>query len=730
MINNQEQDNIDLQQYWQFFKRRWLVITAVTSSVFLLTCAYTFTKRPVYEVEAKLLFNKKNNASELAGLEGVGDLTGLTNLSNPVDTEAEVIRSHPIIQQTITSLNLKDRDNQPLRIDTLLKALKIKSIRGTDVMGISYRSTNPQEAADTVNTIIKYYIENNISANRSEVRAAREFLNRELPEVERKVFRAEMALRRFKEENRVVALEEEAKAGVTTLTSLSNEIMASEANLVAANTRSQVLQNQIQLSSQEALTISSLSQSSSVQQVLEEYRKAQDDLAVARTRLTDEHPTVINLADKEAVLRRQLEGRIATTIGSSTSVSEKDLQIGTTKESLALDLVKAELDRLSLANRLTQLRKAFKVYKDRLEQLPSLEQKQLQLVRQLQIARTTYEGFLKKLQEAEVIENQNVGNARIIAGALVTDKPVSPRVPLNLALGGFMGLLLGTAAGLILESKDKTLKTVEEAKELLGYPILAVIPSGSSKVKEGDEDKSQKLPVVNSPYSSQTVAFEMLQANLGFTLSDKDLKVIAVTSTMPGEGKSFVSSNLAAAAVQMGRRVLLIDADMRRPRQHEIWDIQNLQGLSNILVGQIGLENSTQEVQVNLDVLSGGKEPPNPAALLDSMRLSTLIEEASGIYDFIIIDTPPVGLFADAMIVGKLVDGVLMVVRPGEVTSPAAVTAKLALEQSGQKVLGMAINAVNSGDSSGHYYSYSYSSQYYRRYYRSSEDSENGKVKA
>jgi capsular exopolysaccharide synthesis family protein len=186
----------------------------------------------------------------------------------------------------------------------------------------------------------------------------------------------------------------------------------------------------------------------------------------------------------------------------------------------------------------------------------------------------------------------------------------------------------------------------------------------------------------------------MLQANLKFVNSDKELKVIVVTSSVPQEGKSTVSANLAVVMAHSGRRVLLVDADMRRPVQHKILDLLNEAGLSNVLVGQAELRTVIKEVRDNLYVLSAGVIPPNPMALLDSQRMASLINYFSNSYDFVIIDTPSLNVAADALILGQMADGVLLVVRPGVVDSASAASAKEFLEQSGQNVLGQVINGV------------------------------------
>lgn len=258
------------------------------------------------------------------------------------------------------------------------------------------------------------------------------------------------------------------------------------------------------------------------------------------------------------------------------------------------------------------------------------------------VAQTTYQQVLKRLQEVEVAEQQRVGNARIVSEALVPDKSVSPKIPLNLALGGFLGILLGAETALVLSAMDKSLRTVDQAKRLLGFPVLGTIANFKSR---GSKEVASELPTRDNPYSAASAGFEMLMTNLMFTVSDKELRVILVTSSVPGEGKSTVAANLAVAKAQTGRRVLLIDADMRRPRQDKVWQLNNFIGLSNVLVGQAELTNSVQEALVGLDVLTAGKLPPNPVALLDSQKMAAVIQEARSDYDFVIVDTTPVKVY-------------------------------------------------------------------------------------
>jgi polysaccharide biosynthesis transport protein len=711
-INQEDQDSsIDIQQYWLIFKRRWLVTSIIIASVFGVTALWTYSKKPIYESEGKLVFTKRDGASSLTSLSTkMGELGGLTNLSNPIDTEAEIIRSYPIIIKTITTLKLRNDEGEQLSLEAFLKNLTLKTVRGTDVMQLSYRSTNPQEAADVVNSLMKYYLESNIRNNRSEARSAREFLSKQLPEVEKRVTKAEMNLRRFKENNRVVALDVEAKTGLESLGKLDEAITKSQGELAAAYTRSTALQYEMKLSTRQAVDLSTLSQSPGVQQALTEYQKIQKDLAVARTLYTNDNPKVIDLVMKEASLKDILEERVAQTVGSSNSLPKQNLQIGELKQALTQDLVKSEVERLALTNQIGELRRVFIVNRRRLDSLPRLEQQQLQLERQLSVAQLTYQELLKQFQLVEVLENQNVGNSRIISEALISDRSVSPKIPLNLAIGGFLGILLGGGTALLLESMNQSLKNIEEANRLLGFPLLGTIPQYGDKNPKNREEGRRELPLLDNPYSPVSTSFEMLQTNLGFTLSDKELRVILLTSSTAGEGKSFVAANLALAAAHVGKRVLLVDADMRRPRQHRVWEIPNLLGLSNILAGQTQLKNAVHDVSSHVHLLPAGKIPPNPVTLLDSQRMADLVEEARNDYDFVIIDTPPLTAVTDPLIVGKYVDGLLLVVRPGHVEYSAVKSSKLLLDQAKVPILGMAVNGISEESGYGGYY-------YYRGYY-------------
>jgi len=262
-----------------------------------------------------------------------------------------------------------------------------------------------------------------------------------------------------------------------------------------------------------------------------------------------------------------------------------------------------------------------------------------------------------------------------------------------------LGLFLATTTVLFLGMRDRSLKTLREVRDIFRYTLLGIVPLSVKKVRSrfsSAESITQKVAVRDMPYSLTSEMYRMIQANLKFLSSDKVLKTIVVTSAVPKEGKSTVSANLAAAIAQLGRKVLLIDADMRVPSQHHLWELTNAVGLSEVLVGQAEFNTAVSKVMDNLDVLTAGVRPPNPLALLDSKRMASLIDNFSSQsnYDFVIIDAPPLLLAADALTLSQMTDGILLVARPGVIDSNSANAAQEMLERSNYNVLGLVVNGI------------------------------------
>jgi capsular exopolysaccharide synthesis family protein len=701
-------EEIDFQKYLLVLQRRWLPTVGIFTIVTSFATLFAFSLKASYKADGSLLI-RTNETSSLTGLgEAIGKLESLTTTNNPLETQAKIVTSVPVLQETIRTLNLKDNQGEPLKIRDFAQKLKIENAKGTEILLISYTDNDPVLAAEVVNQLMKVYIRNNIEANRAEAASARKFIGQEIPTTEAAVKEAESNLRKFKEENKIIALETEASIAVQTISSLEQQISEAQAQFVNVNARAQKLQYQASINSQQSVTFASLSQIPGIQQVVTQLQEAEDQLAIEQSRLQPTHPMIINLEEKITALNNLLQNRINQNIGNNQQIPAENLQIGELRQRLIEDFARTETERVGLGKQITELSNKWYAYKKRVNVLPRLEQTQRQLERKLKAAQTTYEALLTKLQEVQVAENQNIGNARIISPALIPDQSSGPRKLIVIAAGGVVGVIVALIAAFTLDLIDSSVKTLKEARELFQYTLLGVIPSVGRNIKRNYLE--QQIPRIigrEIPHHPVGDAYQMLQANLQFLNSDKKLKAIVVTSSVPQEGKSEVAANLAVTMAQLGQRVLLVDANMRHPIQHHIWEITNAVGLSNVMVDQVALNVAIQQPIPNLYVLPSGVVPPNPVALLDSQRMAGLVNSFTQEYDFVIFDTPPLAGMLDAAVLSKLVDGILLVVRPGVINYDTANAAKEFLRQSGQQVLGMVINGMNIKREPDSYFYYS-----------------------
>jgi len=609
-----------------------------------------------------------------------------------------VIKSAPIIEATIAASNPRDPKGNLLDYEKFIENLHLENDRGTDILRIVYRSQSPIEAENVVDTLMKNYLDQNLLANRAETAAARTFIEQQIPAAEARVLEAETTLRDFKEKNQVIDLTEETTATVEALGILQTQITDLSSQLADAEAQFSTLQARLGRDPQTALVATALSQSAGVQQVLTEYQQVETTLAAERVRFHDQHPRIIDLERQREHLQEVLNQRIRR-ISPGLTADRLNLQMGEVEAALVTDYIRLNSRLDGLNEQANVLLQAEANHQQRAQILPRLQQEQRELERRLAAAQTTYSQLLERLQEVRVAENQNIGNVRVIQPALALDKPIAPNKMLNLVAGSMLGILLAVAAALLLESRDQSIRTVEDVKNTFRYPVLGIIPTFGKTLqpirrRDSDERLIPCLVVQDESASLAREAYHMLRSNLKYLNSDNPPQVIGITSSLPSEGKSTVASNLATAMAQTGQRVLLIDADLHHPIQHWIWNGTSRQGLSDVLVGEADLAEVLTEVMPNLTVLWAGVKPPNPAALLDSHRMTNMLQEFKEQYDFVILDTPTLSGGASAPILGKMADGLLLVVRPGIANRQSAIYAKSLLQQSQQTVLGLVVNGV------------------------------------
>ena len=345
---------------------------------------------------------------------------------------------------------------------------------------------------------------------------------------------------------------------------------------------------------------------------------------------------------------------------------------------------------------------------------------------ELQIATGTYTTLAEKFEQLRINERLETGPARVVSTAVTDTRAVAPQPMRNAAFGLVVGLLFGVGMAFFYEYLDNTIKSTVEIEKILGSPVLGTIPM--DKFEKGQK---RRLAIVDAPGSSTAEAYRVLRNSLDFINFQHDLKTLIVTSAAPGEGKSTVASNLAAALAQAGKKVVLVSVDFRRPTTDQFFAVNNMIGLSDVLLGTHSLKGALQRPgDEQLLVLSAGKMPPNPSELLGSEKMAEVIKSLGEWGEWIIIDTPPLLAVADPAAVARWVDGVLMVSQAGVSTRDAGRKALELLQKVGARIIGVVVWGLDESRGSGYGYGYGhYSSGYYYASYYSQQPFEAPRAK-
>jgi polysaccharide biosynthesis transport protein len=698
--------DVNLSEYLVKVKRRWKPALAIFLLTLGLTGGLSLLQDKTYQAQGKLLFKQKSAGTIGEIGEDAGTLNTILNDQTPLSTQIEVLESEPVIQQVIDRQRLTNDQGEPLKPEDFRKKLNAEVVGGTDVVEIDYQHPNPKVASSVVNALMDVYIQTQIKSNQSNPQAARAFIDTQIPGVEAKVKSAEEEISAFRTENGIVDLGEEKKGLVSNLGALNQQITDTGSQLQGMQAQSAALQGQLGLNLEQAVKANQLGSYPEVQSILDQLTETESLLSQEKQRFSDQHPAVRSLTQKKIDLTQQLRNLIAVNVGEGVNVSQGLLRNENgTKENQLEKFISFKIDELNLQRQVATQYQAQQQLLQRANQLPQLEKKDRELVRRAESAGKTYETLLNNLDQARIAENNNTGNADVVEYAPVPDKGSSGRT-LLLGMGIVLGAFLANLSIILLEMQDRSIQSLAEIKKKFPYKTVGITrlepPSYQGRIVTRDE-----------PDSFSSEVYRMIQANLKFITSDKPPKVILVTSSVPEEGKSTVTANLAAAIAQLGRSVLLVDGDLRRSSQHDLWGVSNTKGLKDIITDKISPLSVMKQPMPKLNLLTSGIVESNPLALLDSPEMSDFIGRSRREYDLILIDAPPLPVTADVLTISKLVDGILFVTRPGVVEQESAELAQEALETTGQKVLGMVINGVKASE----FDRYSYHGRYGKSYF-------------
>ncbi|MGR3278826.1 GumC family protein [Acaryochloris marina NIES-2412] len=702
----QNSRNIGFNEYRLVLQRRWLPASVAFLSVFSIGVAIAFTRESIYVAEGQLQFTKFNPVSKLTTLKTDNSKTEISNLdpldteSKPLKTEAAVIQSAPVLQQTLKRLGWTQNSATPMSLKDFRQNLVVADLQDTDILQLTYQAPEPEQAAAAINTLMSVYLEKNIRDSRNEVLRANQIISTQLPMSEVAVKKAETALREFKEKNQIVDLKNREVDAEAKISAIQGKISDAQAQLARIQAESGALRNKLGMTSQQGLVVASLSQSPSVQAVLTQLQQKESQLALQRTQLQSTHPSVISLEQDVKALKSQFRKQAQKILG--TQLPKTESLISVLQQDLTSDLLKLEANKRGLRSQIDNQSTSLAIYKQQIKILPRLAEEQRKLNRKLGAVQSTYTLLLKNQQEILAEANQMASNAKILAPALVPQLPVSQR-GITYFAAGLLGIFAFLATIYILERSDQTIRTVEELIQYYEYPLLGNIPTFdnfrnplfSKKHFFSNNDLQQLVPKIflrDSPNSPISKAYQMLQVSLK-SYENHDFRTLTITSTLEKEGKSTVVANLAMALAQADNQVLVIDANLHNPFQDHLWDQSNQVGLSNILLDRADIASSIQFVATNIDLITAGNLHASASGVFVSKKMALMLSVLKLNYDHILIDAPSLNLAADVCSLGSLSDGILMVVRPGIANVQDITNAQELLVRSKQTVIGLVINS-------------------------------------
>jgi polysaccharide biosynthesis transport protein len=719
----------DFSNYRRLLKYHWMPGAAVLLTVLSLATLAAYLQKPTYLAEGTLKLKRDNPTTSLTELgKSIDKLDSLTESGNPLATEKQIVQSPPVIEAALKQLKWSQSNGKSVKPEDFLMHLSVTYVKDSDILNVSFKDRTPQRAADGVNAVINAYVQYGVRSGQDEVRTARQVISARLPTAKQRVQTAENALREFKQTHQILTLKDRVSSAQTRINSIQEKIAANEAQLANISAQEGVLASKLGISPTEAVAISSLSQSPEIQDLLTKIQQIRSQLVLARNNFTEDHPTIVSLEGNLADLKGLFAQKVAKISNSTSVFFDPDSLIGKLRQDLTAELVRLESIRKGLQREIEKHTAELKSYQRGVATLPKLEQQQNELERQLDAAQLSYNDLLKKFQETQIAANQAQGNARIISKAIVPDKPSPPRTALFITSGLILGSVLAFLTMYALETLNKSLRTIEEIRQRFNLPILGAIPLlGRKRLRFFSDRTSQsatpQLYLAELPNHKISDAYRLLQSNLKALSAAKGGKVLTVTSILPQEGKSTVAANLAIAMAQDGYSTLLVEADFQDPIQEYIWSQTNVIGLRNVLADLRSWREVIHQALPNLHIMLAGDldRPDLPDSdpietghwassafpSLDSRRMKNLLAELSLHYDFIILDTAALKTVADTVRLSQLVDGILLVVQPGQIDVESINFGQKVLSQVSNPTLGLILNQVRPINEPDAYYYFS-----------------------
>ena len=677
---------IDWRRQLHILWERRLLLLLTAGAVVSLTLLWLWRQTPIYQATAQILVE-----SETMKILNIQDVVSTdTRDLQYINTQVQLLQSHALLREVVDSLKLA---TDPEFVGTLKpgadlaheleKCLNVAAVRNSRLIKITASHHSPELATKVANGVAAEFIRGNLDRRLATSLEAVNWLRHQAEEIKPKLKKSEAAMQEYREANHAVSLEERQNIVVDRLKALSADLTQAHAERLGMETEWTTIQAAL-TNGQPVITIPLIAANEQVKILKTQLNERQVALASQRERYKAGYPTMITA---QAELRELTEKLAVAGTTAVEAACGKYQLVRSKEERLVTTLQEQEQQALNLDRILTGYSA---------------------LKRDAEADRQLYDSIITRMKETSVAGKLETSNTRLIDPATPPKSPARPRKGITLAAGSMVGLMAGVVLCFLAEYINKKIKSYEDL-ECLGLAVLGVVPL----VQFGPTNTGVCL-TQTEPQSLAAEHFRDLRASLVLSSQSKQAKILLVTSTIPGEGKTFITTNLSAVFALSGERTLIIDADLRNPNQHRSFDVTSDSGLSAYLGSNIAFETIVQPTNVpNLDVIPAGRVPNNPHELLGSPRMQELLADLRQRYDRILIDTPPVSAVSDALVLLPKTDGVLFVVQFDTVTRDFIVRTLQKLHSCNANLLGAVLNNV---ELKRYRYYYPYYGDYTERY--------------
>lgn len=685
-----EANDLDLRQFLGIIQRRSLVIVGVATVVMGIVAYSTLKQKPVYESSFQLLVEPVNDDKTLSRL-GVDNNLAKPSLDYP--SQIQVLKSPELMGSIVNQL-------QPaysgINYDNLLRFLTIRRLGETKIIEVKYQSNDPKKIKVVLDTIANYYLNYSLEKKQTKLRQGVQFVEKQLPSIINRVNKLQNELQLFRQNNNFITPETQIGQITGQINALITQRLTVDQQLIASRATFSNLEGK-------EGELAALNNAPLYQQLLGQMQQLEAQFAVELARFQGDNPVMQTLQEKRQNLMPLLQQEAQRIMGVKSAEVASQIKI--------LEVQSQELAKVE-----NQLRQ-------QINQLPVIARKYNELQRDLQFATDSLNRFLTTRENLQIEVAQTELTWQLIQAAVQPQDPISPDIPRGLILGLVASLISGIGAALLMEKADNTYHTVESIKNKIKLPLLGILPF-DKKLQNSQSNQYRNLnsrlpsrervsnrispgiPGLSNIFRRQSPrnryygqgqfweSVQVLYTNIQLLNSDQPIRSLVISSALPGDGKSTVAFQLAQIATAMGKRVLLVDADLRRPQVHHVSNLNNLWGLSNLISTNIPVEQVIQQSPQmdELSVITSGPIPPDPGRLLSSEKMKQLMAHFHQTFDLVIYDVPPLVGLVDVRVLAPHTDGAVLVIRLDKTDKLGLTQAQDSLKISPINVLGIVIN--------------------------------------